>query len=334
MIEINNTRFRLALLGIPRVGRKTAARIAASITNDLPSSAQELFDVLQRCRASGIKAPNVDIGATVAALDHADQILEKSDKLNIQAIPYGDYRFPSHFWEMKEDSPQVIFVKGHIESLKSNNNAALIGTRKPTPWGVKAGRRLAQVLSESGITIVSGLALGCDTIAHEGCLDAQGKTVAVLAHGLDIVQPAKNRNLAERIIDSGGCLISEYEIGKSSRPNQFIERDRLQAALSKAVIVIETTVDGGTMHAVKCSQKLGRLLACIKHPEKLLELPSTQGNQELFRTGGAIPVEGNDDVQELIRLINISESNSCHHHLTKMKDVRASTAQLDFELDP
>ena len=308
--DFNNVRFRLALLELPRVGRKTAARIAASITDGFPNSAHELYDLCQRSATSGIRIPQVDIRTVENAFDRAEQILEKSDKLNIQVYPYGDDRFPAHFWDMKEDSPQVMFVKGHVESLKSNTNAAVIGTRNPTPWGLEAGKRLVQVLSESEITIVSGLALGCDTVAHEGCLEAGGLTVAVLAHGLDMVQPLKNKNLAERIIHSGGCLISEYEVGKIIRPNQFIERNRLQAALSKALIVIETSTKGGTMHAVRHGQKLHRLLACINHPYDLLKSPTTEGNQDLIKTAQAFPLGNPKEVKNFIQQMKISDSSS------------------------
>lgn len=331
-MNINNLSFRLALLGIPRIGRKTVAKVAASITDAPPSSANELYDICLRCKTSGMRIPDINISVVKAAFDRAEQILEKSDNLNIQAIPYGDDRFPPHFWDMKEDSPQVIFVKGNVDSLKSNINAALIGTRKPTSWGLKAGMRLAQVLSGSGISIVSGLALGCDTAAHEGCLDAGGRTVAVLAHGLDIVQPTKNRDLAERIVDSGGCLISEYEIGKSSRPNQFIERDRLQAALSKVIVVIETNIKGGTMHAVRYGQQLGRLLGCINHPDDLLKFPTTEGNQELIKTARALPIGNAKEVQNLIKQIKQSDGISSQYQSANAKSTELPTDQLPFNL--
>jgi DNA processing protein len=328
----NNVQFRLALLGIPRIGRKTVAKIAVFVHDNYPSTANELYDLCQRATASGVRLPDVGIRTIETALDRANQLMEKSDKLNIKVIPFGDDRLPSLFWDMKEDSPQVIFLKGRVEAINSASNAAVIGTRSPTPWGLKAGKRLSQVLSESGVTIISGLALGCDTAAHEACLDADGVTVAVLAHGLDIVQPVKNRGLAERILDSGGCLISEYEIGKASRPNQFIERDRLQAALSKAVIVIETNIDGGTMHAVKYGQKLGRLLACIKHPDELREISSTMGNQQLIKRGQAIPVKNSIDLKNLINRISKS-GNRCVDLGADLIGSENSIDQLSFELE-
>lgn len=329
----NNVRFRLALLQLPRVGRKTVYKISGSITDSFPESARELYDLCQRYVSDGGRIPANDFLAVEAAFDRAENILEESNKHQIEAFPYGDDHFPSHFWDMKADSPQVIFAKGNVKSLKSNVNAAVIGTRKPTPWGVKAGARLAQILSDSGIAIVSGLALGCDTAAHEGCLKADGVTVAVLAHGLDMVQPAKNRNLAQRIIHSGGCLISEYEVGKSSRPNQLIERDRLQAALSKAVVVIETNTKGGTMHAVRYGQKLHRLLGCLNHPEYLLKFPSTTGNQELIQIARASPLGNAKEVSDFIRKVKAMGNNPCEDQHSDTISKVSSDDQLGFNLE-
>lgn len=125
---------------------------------------------------------------------------------------------------------------------------------------------------ETGATVVSGLAIGCDTAAHSGCLSVHGETIAVLAHGLDRVYPAVNRELVGEILDTGGCLLSEYPPKTRPFPANFVERDELQAGLSDGVIVVETGVKGGTMHTVRFSQEQRKPLACVKHPQNSLQI--------------------------------------------------------------
>ena len=162
-----------------------------------------------------------------------------------------------------------------------------MGTREPTPFGKETAQRLGCTAAEAGYVIVSGLALGCDTHAHEGCLKARGIGVAVLAHGPDTVHPAANRDLADRLLESGGCLTSEHPAGTRPARAAFAERNRIQSGLSDGVLVIETDVKGGTMHTVRFARTQGRALACIDHPPRYRREVKTKGNQKLIREGYA-----------------------------------------------
>ena len=168
---------------------------------------------------------------------------------------------------------------------------------------------MSQRLAESDICVVSGLAEGCDTAAHRGCLRGHGTTVAVMAHGLHTVYPASNRDLAEEIVANDGCLVSEYPPDTRAQRSYFVERDRLQSALSRAVLVIETDVEGGTMHTVKACLAQKRILACLAHPPQF-DNEKSRGNAMLIRRGDAIPIREGVDLERLIHQIGGDPNSS------------------------
>ena len=168
---------------------------------------------------------------------------------SIQIVTYLDANYPKRLKNII-DQPTVLYYKGNIECLNKKDTVAIIGTREPTEYGVKIARNLGSSFGKRDYVVVSGLALGCDMYGHEGCLDENGTTVAVMPCGLDTVYPAKNKPLAEKILDKGGCLISEYPIKTRVFKNFFVERDRLQSGLSDGVFVIETGEKGGKLHTV------------------------------------------------------------------------------------
>ncbi len=165
-------------------------------------------------------------------------------------------------------------------------------------------------MGKRGDVVVSGLAIGCDQYGHEGCVKVHGKSVAVLPCGLDKVYPAKNKNLAQKILDNNGCLISEYPIETKVFKNFFIERDRLQSGLSDGVIVVETDIKGGTMHTVGYTLDYKRVLACYKHPDRYLNEPKTFGNQKLIKEKKAISLSNNLELEEFrVKLENLRGNN-------------------------
>ena len=207
----------------------------------------------------------------------------------IQAIPFFDNRYPSRLRNI-DDPPVVLFVRGQIEALHGVQSVAVVGTRNPTAYGERAAQSAGKLAAESGIVVVSGLALGCDAKAHEGCVESNGVGVAVLAHGLDRVYPAANRDLADRILDCGGCLVSELPVGVKPTRWAFAYRDRIQSGLSDRVLVIETDVKGGTMHTVDFSRKQQRPLACIEHPASISSANQSRGNRKLIDEGAAVGI--------------------------------------------
>ena len=159
---------------------------------------------------------------------------------------------------------KVLYARGNTELLLQPS-IAFVGTRHPSEYGAKAGYRMVRKAAQlSGRVVISGLALGCDTIAHRAALDEGVPTIAVLPCAIDTVRPASNRDIAGEILVSGGCLISEYAPGTQTAKWMFVKRDALMADLADAVIVTEAGAGNGTMHTVKEALKKGKSVGCYQ----------------------------------------------------------------------
>lgn len=275
----------LALMKLKGVGRVRALRIVDRAV--VGTQAESCLEALT-CRAAS-KLPHVRASELSDAWRTSEEQLERGLEAGVEAISIHDAGFPARLRDIP-DPPAVLFVKGNPQGLHAARSVAVVGTRDPTSFGQEVAERSGRTASEAGYVVVSGLAKGCDTRAHEGCLTAKGIGVAVLAHGLDQVYPAVNRGLAMRLLENGGCLASEYPVEAAPVRAAFAERDRIQSGLSDAVLVIETGLKGGTMHTVRFARAQGRTLACIKHPERLRSEEKAQGNRMLIQEGNATPI--------------------------------------------
>lgn len=284
----------LSLRGIgPRfvqnaLARRVCIASLSDLTSFLRSTTQNPF------KAEEVERAWVAIGES----------LSKAADSSVTVLAWDNPIFPPQLKDIPLP-PAVLFVLGDLEAL-TPKSAAVIGTRDPSEYGKKSGRKIARTLAESGIAVVSGLAEGCDTEGHRGCLDGKGKTVAVLAHGFGKIYPKSNEGLANDILANGGCLLSEYPPGTPARRSSFVERDRLQSGLSRAVIVVETDIQGGTMHTVSFAEKQKRILAAIKHPPGRDQHPKSRGNTMLIEEGRAVPLSDASDVESLIHKISKS----------------------------
>ena len=257
----------ITLLSLPKYGRKTVKTLI-DIAKNSPTGGAEYIDLITTARIKLPRLPMPSLEDVALAEEKSELIHDRCYKEGVKPIGFNDVSFPCRLKNIP-DPPVVIYAKGNTSLLETGHAVAVIGTRDPTTFGYEAGKRLSLRLAGEGFTVVSGLAIGCDTAGHEGCLDGNGLTIAVLAHGLDKVYPARNKELATRILEQSGLLVSEYPPGTPALSNYFIERDRLQSGLSDAVVVVETGIKSGTMHTVKFCIEQKRILACISHPPKL-----------------------------------------------------------------
>lgn len=209
-------------------------------------------------------------------------------------ITYYSDEYP-HSFKVIDDYPIVIFYKGNIELLKSDKLCSIIGTRNPSEKANEIGLNISYKMTQKGYVVVSGLAEGCDSLGHRGCLNANGKTIAIVGTGLDTVYPKTNVQLQQDILDNGGLVISEYPIGFKGASFSFVQRDRLQAACAECVIVIQTSVNGGTMHASKaCVEKYNKDLYVVS-PD-LIDDGDASGNQYLINNYGAKVITNVNDL--------------------------------------
>lgn len=235
------------------------------------------------------------------SIEDSVKVLLESEKLGIKATNIFNEDFPSKLKDIKDRSI-LIFYRGDLSCLYEKNSIAIIGTRTPTEKGQQIGEALGYFYAKEGFVIVSGLANGCDTAGHIGCLKANGKTVATLPCGLDKCYPNDNNDLADEIVQNGGCLISEYKIGTNPSSENFIERDRLQAALSLGVLVVECAVECGTMHTVGFAESYNKKIAVSLHKDVEEDIDTVKGNLYLLENKKAI---GLKDINDYRRYKNI-----------------------------
>ena len=292
-------------IGIKVVGPKKVLSIGNTIKErNIPiESLENLASFMKTMKEKAIN--NVRMEDLQKAYNYAMNIVEASKAEGIGFKGYYDDDFPESLQktvdeEGKENPPLLLWYRGDF-SITKLPGIAVIGTREPTEEGIIGGKYLAGEFAKRGFNIVSGLAIGCDTCGHEGALNVNGKTTAILANGLDnkSIYPPENRDLAENIVKNGGVLLSEYPINTSVNRYSLVARDRLQSGLAQATLVIQTGKAGGTMHAAKATLAANKpLYVMLFKKEETNKHEKCLGN-EVLHEQGAIYLKGNDNIDEI-----------------------------------
>ncbi len=217
------------------------------------------------------------------------------NKPEIKSIYAKEPGFPSLLKEI-QNPPSKIFILGKLPSdpPAGGPKIAVVGTRRATLQGRLLAKEIAKKLAEKGIIIVSGLAMGIDTSAHEGALLANGQTIGVLACGLDNIYPRQNENLAKHIIENDGAIISEYPVGTEAFKNHFLERNRIISGLCIATIIIEAPQESGALVTARLAAEQGREVFVVPGG---INNPNYYGSHKLIRDGARL-VGSIDDIFE------------------------------------
>lgn len=222
--------------------------------------------------------------------------LEACRRLGIQVFLKDEPGYPSQLAGIPE-APELLYVRGAVSDDKG---LALVGTRRPTPYGLRCARIFAGQAAQAGVATVSGLARGVDTAVHETTLEKKGITWAVLGHGLaSRLYPPENRKLAERIVQSGGALISEYPLYEPPLSAHFPRRNRIISGLSWAVGVIEGGFGSGALITARCALDQGRDVLAVPGP---IDEPMSSGPNDLLYHGAIPLVNVENAVAELVDL--------------------------------
>jgi len=204
-------------------------------------------------------------------------------------ICFGDERYPAVLREIS-DPPKKIFVLGDL-SLLNRPQIAIVGTRQPTIKGVQKARYFAHELSKLGFVVTSGMAIGIETYAHIGCLQANGKTIAVQPCGLDKIYPLSNARLWHQIARTG-CLISEFSHNTQLQKHNFVQRNRIVSGLVVGVLVVEATMQSGTLTTARFAMEQGREVYAV--PDAI-DNEKARGCHHLIKQGAKL-VETVDDI--------------------------------------
>lgn len=300
----------LALENTPKIGSKTIGKIISMTIESKPNSPSDLIELIKKANEQFKRISVPDIQAVTIGWNKAREILKRSRQKNIEIISRDSSHYPKCLLKIS-NPPALLHILGNIDAI-NGDCVAIIGTREPTKYGVDKAKNIGAFFAKKSYTVVSGLASDIDTAAHQGALEVKGLTVAVLAHGLDTVYPTKNKELVNEIIDNKGAIISEYSIGTKLNRSYFVARNRIQSGLSQKVIVVETGIEGSTMHTVKFCKEQKRELIVLKHPSNLTKHLKTQGNDILISENDGIVFENDIGID----LIAIKPSNRINDNLS------------------
>lgn len=312
-----NKELILTLLNINGMGRKT---INSLLKESLPKTL-DCHNILYFINKNQINRFSfLKIEDIIQSQNKARNIISYCMKNKINMITILDKDFPSKL-KIIEDNPVLLFYKGNVNCINSSKSIAIIGSRFSSSYSQEYTKQISQYFSNRDYVIVSGLAHGCDTHAHKICTSNNKKTIAVLPCGFDKIYPKDNIDLSKEIILNNGCLVSEYFPSQPSLKHQFIERNRLQSALSIGIIVIECSIDSGTMHTVHFSKKQDKVIGCCI-PNKNIDVNKISGNIKLLKDKLITPIYSYDSLNKFSLLLenkinNSSNLNKCDIHQLK-----------------
>jgi DNA processing protein len=288
--ELTERQAFLVLNALPNIGPITLNRLL----DELGGDPRAVFTVGQR-RLESVKGVGPVIGATIAAWrEHFDLAREEErmTKSSVDFITARDAGYPRLLKEI-HDPPIGLYRRGRYEF--GQPCIAIVGSRRTTLYGQATAKRFGAELARLGFCIVSGLARGIDTAAHEGALSVGGKTAAVLGCGIDIIFPPENLELYRKV-EAVGAILSEFPFGRRADRQSFAMRNRIVAGICDAVIVVESDVDGGAMITARFAGEQGRLIYAV--PGRI-DQNTSAGCHQLIRDGATLLTSVDDILSEL-----------------------------------
>jgi DNA processing protein len=279
----------LALRLVPGLGARGALRLLEQF--GLPQAVFRASRLeLEQAGLSGAVAQSIASGC---AFEEAALQQRRLREAGAELIPLRDPRYPPLLREIY-DPPVVLFARGRVELLQAPM-LAVVGTRRPTPYGMAVAERLAADLASAGLVIASGMARGVDTAAHRGALASGGETVAVFGCGADVIYPAENRSLAAEIARQG-LIVSEFPMGTPGQPQNFPVRNRIISGMSLGVLVVEGAQYSGSAITARLAMEQGREVFAV--PGNITSKMSW-GPNLLIKQGAKLVQEAGDVLVEL-----------------------------------
>jgi DNA processing protein len=200
----------------------------------------------------------------------------------IEIISYFDEAYPPRLREISSP-PNLLFCQGEIKLLRAPRSIAVVGTREPSIFGITATATIVHVFAGADFVTVSGLARGIDAVCALTSLDENAPTIAILGGGVDVISPREHAGLAQEIVERGGLLVSEHEMGVPTTGRQLVARNRLQSGIAQALVVGQTPLVSGTMHTVRFAAEQSRRIYC---PQPQARHRASEGLYALLETPG------------------------------------------------
>ena len=266
-------------------------------------------------RAAGLSARWIENLMQVRSQVDLDALLARYHEQGISLLTWDDPSYPRRLKQLQAVSPPVLFVRGQLQP-QDFWAVAIVGTRRATAYGRQVADELARTLVQQGVTVISGLARGIDTVAHRAAVSAGGRTVAVLGSGVDVIYPPENRQLAEAIMEHG-AIVSDYPPGTRPESANFPPRNRLIAGLSLAVVVVEAGRQSGALITAEFAAEQGRDVFAVPGT---IYAPQSRGTNWLIRQG-AHPLLSPRDLLDALDL----------EHILQQQDTQKTVPTSDLE---
>jgi len=316
-----DTKFWVALSTSEKIGARTFLKLYKrfkKLEKVWTASREELS-------SAGLDLGQVQAVEKIVAKVDPDKEMAKLEKIGIEALILPDENYPALLKEIP-DPPGVLYIRGKIEAA-DELALAVVGSRKYTSYGEQATEKFVTPLARQKITIISGLALGIDTLAHKSALAAGGRTIGVLGCGLDQIYPVTNIRLADQIIQSRGAIISEFPLGTPSYRSNFPIRNRIIAGLSLGTLVIEGAVESGSLITARAALDYNREVFSV--PGSIFS-ETSEGPNRLIQMGAKMVLEPKDILTEL----NITDSMATQEARLLMADTKEEEILLNLLKKP
>ncbi|KTD07369.1 DNA-processing protein DprA [Legionella jamestowniensis] len=316
---MENKSYLLALNKIPSIGPRTIAKLLQKWPN-----LEELFCLTQQQMEQAGLSPRMAQSIKSFNFKEIEADLHWSEKNHHYLISIEEAHYPALLKEIA-DPPMIIYARGDLACFKQPA-IAIVGSRKPSVTGCETAHRFAMELATYPLTIVSGLALGIDAQAHEGCLQAKGKTVAVLGTGIDCLYPRQHQLLAEKIAHTG-LLLSEFPLKTPPIAGHFPRRNRIISGLSLATLVVEAAVQSGSLITARFALEQNRDVLAV--PGSILN-PQARGCHYLLQQGAKLVTSIQDILEELN--LDSKQVNQTNATLSLATDNKNLVKCIGFEI--
>ncbi len=254
----------------------------------------------QALYATGLSPRLVESLLDVRARVSLDAVWDRIQSLGIQVLTWESDAYPRRLREI-DQPPPVLYVVGDLQP-QDEFAVAIVGTRRITAYGRQVAENIAAFLARNGLTVISGLARGVDSVAHKAALDAGGRTLAVLGNGVDRIYPPEHRKLAELIVQKG-ALISDYPLGTPPDSLNFPPRNRIISGLAQAVVIVEAGERSGALITASFAADQGRDVFAVPGN---INAPQSAGTNKLIQQG-AHPLVDPQEILEILNLTQVSE---------------------------
>ncbi|WP_373598288.1 DNA-processing protein DprA [Paraclostridium bifermentans] len=294
---MNKKDIYLWLLSIGGIGNKTIEKIESNIENIEDLIYFEDKDILK------MENLNLNIKKNIVkykSLAYIDSIKEKLEKYNVNYIGKNDSIYPLKLKNIY-NCPCVLFYKGDI-NLINEVSLAMVGSRKPTPYGIWCAQNISEKLSNLGINIISGMAMGIDEHSHKGCMKGSSKTIAVLGSGVENPLPKSNIKLYEKILEDEGLVLSEYNVEYPVSAGNYPARNRIISGLSEGVIVVEAAKKSGALITVDFALEQGKNVFAVPGN---INSEMSKGCHRIIKEGAKLV----DDIEDIINEYNFKKFN-------------------------